>query len=234
MNGAPFYLVILSNVEKVVNDTEKLAWQRMSRVLGHEINNSLAPIQSLAESMISILPNIEPKQLLEPLNVILTRSRGLMQFVNRYGQLNTPISVETKELDAEQFINQVTLLFDRPIVKHINIKHFYSDPVLLEQVLVNMIKNAFEANTSNEPVEIEISAAGGKTTISVIDSGVGITNFNNLFVPFYTTKESGSGIGLALSRNIVEALRGRLFLKNRVKAQGAIAIIELSALPESN
>ena len=119
-------------------------------------------------------------------------------------------------------------------MKHINIKHFYSDPVLLEQVLVNLIKNAFEANTSNESVEIEISAAGDKTTISVIDSGVGITNFNNLFVPFYTTKESGSGIGLALSRNIVEALRGRLFLKNRVKAQGAIAIIELSALPESN
>ena len=229
MLGESYQLVVLTNIEKVVNETERLAWHKMTRVLSHEINNSLSPIKSLAQSLAEVFSQqTDNAAAIEALDVIASRSDSLMQFVNRYASLNQQYEVCVEELDLSMLIEKVVALFQHEILIQNCQLTVQADPVLLEQVLINLIKNAIEASPANTPVKVIGYQDNHHTQIRIEDSGSGIANKDNVFVPFYTTKEKGKGIGLALSRNMLEQQGGRLTLQNKEKEKGAEAVISLS------
>lgn len=226
MLGESYQLVVLTNIEKVVNETERLAWQKMIRVLSHEINNSLSPIKSLAQSLVAIFSQqSDDKSAIEALQVIASRSDNLMQFVNRYASLNQQFDVNIEPLQLSELLDKVTALFDHNVITEGCELVVGADTVLLEQILINLIKNAIEASPHNSPVKVSASQHHQMTEIVIEDNGSGIANPDNLFVPFYTTKDKGKGIGLALSRNMVEQQGGRLTLQNKEHDQGAQAVI---------
>ena len=229
MLGEQHQLVVLTNVEKVVSETERLAWHKMTRVLSHEINNSLSPIKSLAHSLVDLFSQQNTDQAsLEALEVIASRSDNLMQFVNRYACLNQRFDVVNHEFELLQVLTKVKTLFSHPInIQECNIK-LTADPVLLEQVLINLIKNAVEASPEHQEVTIRAITNKHYSDIIIEDNGSGIANPENLFVPFYTTKKDGKGIGLALSRNMIEQQGGSLKLRNKEQGSGVQVLLRIS------
>lgn len=224
MQDELFQLVVLTNIEQVVYQTEQSAWQKMTRVLSHEINNSLSPIKSLAQTLQDMLSESEQKQSIDPaLQVIIERSDGLMQFVNRYASLSQQYDVNCEDCDILALFKAVSELFDYTIEVELGVNSVKADKVLLEQILVNLVKNAIESTKQPAPITLCAHKDKGQIVISVIDNGSGVQNPDNLFVPFYTTKAQGKGIGLSLCRNMMEQQNGKLTLSNRLDAQGAIA-----------
>lgn len=230
MQGKSYQLLVLTNIEKVVNEAEQLAWQKMTRVLSHEINNSLSPIKSLAQSLVDVFSQqSDDEAAIEALQVIASRSDNLMQFVNRYASLNQQFDVNIEQLQLSVLLDDVTALFDHNIIiEGCNIM-VNADTVLLEQILINLIKNSIEASPHSSPVKVNASQNDKMTKIVIEDYGTGIANPDNLFVPFYTTKDKGKGIGLAISRNMVEQQGGRLTLQNKERGQGAQAVIRFGS-----
>lgn len=228
MLGEAYHLIVLTNIEKVVNEAEQIAWQKMTRVLSHEINNSLSPIKSLAQSLVELFSKQSDNQsAIEALEVISSRSDNLMQFVNRYASLNQRFDVNIEPLNLLSLTNKVIALFEHPVITEDCDISVSADEVLLEQVLINLIKNAIEASPEDSPVQVR--AVQNKQTIDIVieDNGSGIANPDNLFVPFYTTKDKGKGIGLALSRKMIEQQQGRLSLRNKTQGQGVEAVVTI-------
>jgi nitrogen fixation/metabolism regulation signal transduction histidine kinase len=224
MQEQSYQLLVLTNIEQVVYHTEQIAWQKMTRVLSHEINNSLSPIKSLAQTLQDMLKGADNFSNLDPaLQVIVERSDGLMQFVNRYANLSKQFDVHIEQCDIAPLFQSVSKLFDYPIEIKCDAFYVLADKVLLEQVLVNLIKNAIEASKSQQLIELNAYESGKQIVIEVKDSGTGIQNIDNLFVPFYTTKAQGKGIGLNLCRNMIEQQSAKLTLGNREDGIGAIA-----------
>lgn len=229
MQDEQFQLLVLTNIEQLVHQTEQLAWHKMTRVLSHEINNSLAPIKSLSQSLSTLFQqqNLD-EGALQALNVITSRSDHLMQFVNRYASLAQEFEVNIEEVNLVELLDKVTALFTQKFNVNMSINTVMADAILLEQTLINLIKNAIEASKETAEVTLVTRDIGDFTEIQVIDNGAGIANPDNLFVPFYTTKENGKGIGLALCRNMIEQQGGKLSLHNRQDVSGAIALIRLA------
>src|SRR5580765_743239 len=238
-NGVPHHLVMLSEASEALRAEERLAWQRMVRVLSHEINNSLAPIKSVARTLRRILSqNVLPERVHQDfdlgLDVIGTRAEALNRFLQSYAQLSKLPPPTRRTVGLQNMIERVSGLEARlPITVlpgpdiSINV-----DPDQLEQVLINLTKNAIEAVLAKYPVET-LPALGSDPAVSVSwnstsndlelwvrDRGVGLLDASNLFVPFYTTKETGTGIGLVLCRQIIEAHGGRLTIRNRTDTAG--------------
>jgi two-component system nitrogen regulation sensor histidine kinase NtrY len=227
MQNTRYQLVLLTNIEQVVYHTELAAWSKMTRVLSHEINNSLSPIKSLAQSLLDLLTP-DNAEVAQALNVIVARSDGLMTFVNRYASLSQNYDVQLQAVPIEDCLLRIKGLFDYPIVIKSQAALVHADPVLLEQVLVNLVKNAIEACENKQAVTIATQVGKTDCDIVVLDEGVGISSFDNIFVPFYTTKEQGKGIGLSLSRNMIEQQGGKLIIQNRSDRQGVEAKITLT------
>lgn len=228
MAGERYQLVVLTNIEKIVNETERVAWHKMTRVLSHEINNSLSPIKSLAHSLIDVFSKYSADESArEALNVIASRSESLMQFVNRYASLNQQYQVNKSVFNLEKLLEKIVALFDHEIVLESCNIAINADAVLVEQVLINLIKNAIEVSAQDARITVSAEQAKVGIQVKVIDAGSGIKNPDNLFVPFYTTKAEGKGIGLVLSRNMIEQQGGRLSLQNRADNRGAEALIWL-------
>jgi two-component system nitrogen regulation sensor histidine kinase NtrY len=231
-NEQHFHLVILTNIETLLRVNQQKSWQQIIRVLSHEIRNSLTPIKSLAQTLVS-LPSQDERST-QALNVIVERSISLQDFVNRYGDISKNLVVNKVQIDANNFINDIISIFPTMSVKvDSNIEYLLADPVLLKQVVINLIKNAIESCVKSPQTEIIIRLYQRQqnneklSIIEVIDSGQGIANIDNLFVPFYTTKSNGHGIGLGLCQNIIEHHNGRLSLTNNGKSEGATATITL-------
>jgi len=228
-----YHLVILSNVEELLRVNQQKSWQQIIRVLSHEIRNSLTPIKSLAQTLVSQeLADTKSKQALQ---VIVDRSISLQEFVNRYGDITKNITINKSWFNTAEFIKTITVLFPQSIFSLENkVESICGDVVLLKQVLINLIKNGVEANGQNSEsfiaitISLQHSRNEKSVVIEVTDNGQGIVNRENLFVPFYTTKKQGQGIGLSLSKNIIEQHGGRLTLVNNVDKQGATAKIYLS------
>ncbi len=233
LSGERYQLVVLTNVEQLIKSTEREAWQKMTRVLSHEINNSIAPIKSLAESLLELLgADQDNPKVSNALEVIANRSGSLMGFVDRYASLNQVYELDIKPFDIDMLIHKVAGLFEWDVTYRKSGIQIQSDEIMLEQVLINLLKNAVEASPKGKPIEIRVKKINQVVKISIKDHGPGIANQDNLFVPFYTTKANGKGIGLSLCRNILEQLNGRLELKNRHNSLGAEALIHLPFLQD--
>ena len=236
-NGKPQKLVFVTDVSTMLRSEERNAWQALVRVISHEINNSLAPIASLSQSLRRLLARKEDLEshkdyLVEGLSIISQRSNSLTEFVNSYKQIASLPEPKKQANSVLELVNKTVALYpDESIeVRNIDDITLFIDAVQFEQVLINLVKNAIEAikNTGEAgKVVIHGQVNGTVFTLSLVDDGTGVSNVGNLFVPFYTTKSKGSGIGLVLCRQIVEAHGGKLSLTNRVGLSGCIATIEL-------
>jgi two-component system nitrogen regulation sensor histidine kinase NtrY len=228
-----YHLVILSNVEELLRVNQQKSWQQIIRVLSHEIRNSLTPIKSLAQTLVS--QELEDTKSKQALQVIVDRSISLQEFVNRYGDITKYITINKSWFNTAEFINTITVLFPQTTFSlESKVEEIWGDVVLLKQVLINLIKNGIEASSPiSEPfISITIGSQQHRNEKSIVmavtDNGQGISNVENLFVPFYTTKNQGQGIGLSLSKNIIEQHGGGLTLVNNVDKHGATAKIYLS------
>ena len=229
---------MLADVSKPLREEERQAWQRLIRVLGHELNNSLAPIKSIAGSLGSLLkreplPNDWEDDLQRGLSVISARADALSRFMGAYARLARLPPPRFQIVPVAPFFERIASLETRMPVAiepgpDLEVR---ADGDQIEQLLINLVKNAVDAALETSGgVSVNWMRVSGATPfleIRVDDEGPGLSNTSNLFVPFFTTKPAGSGIGLVLSRQIAEAHGGSLTLENRDDTRGCRAVLRL-------
>lgn len=235
-NGRPHTLLVLADVTKALREEELQAWRRLVRVLSHEINNSLAPIKSIAGSLQTLLDRSVragdvDNDIRRGLSVIGGRSEALIRFMSAYARLARLPAPQRVPLDVGTWVRRVAALETRlPVrVEGGPPTVIRADGDQLDQLLINLLRNAVDASLeTNGGVCIRWTRQNGTVVILVEDEGPGLPSSANLFVPFFTTKPQGSGIGLVLSRQIAEAHGGSLLLENRKGARGCIATFRLT------
>lgn len=229
--GLKHQLVVLSDLSRALREEERQAWQRLVRVLGHEINNSLAPIMSLSDSLKAIVvqdpqPEDAQEDLRQGLGVIAARAKALNRFMASYARLARLPAPELEPMEVRPWIIRVAELETRLPVRVLGGPEMViaADGDQLDQLLINLVTNAVDASLeTGGSVGIEWRRRDRGVEVVVKDEGPGIADSANLFVPFFTTKPHGSGIGLALSRQIAEAHGGTLTLENRKESAGCAA-----------
>ncbi len=245
-NGVPHTLIVLSDVSRALREEERSAWQRLIRVLGHELNNSLAPIISISGSLSSRLPlpqlpDAQNADFQRGLNIIESRTASLHRFLQSYRRLAQMPSPTLQPVELRPLVERVAALETR---LHVEIAPgpdlvLTIDPDLIEQMLINLVRNAVDAaleqaqspQAGSEPASPHVilrwEQFDRKVALMVEDNGIGLLNPSNAFVPFYTTKPGGSGIGLVLSQQIAEAHGGSIELANRRGARGCLVKVTL-------
>jgi nitrogen fixation/metabolism regulation signal transduction histidine kinase len=237
-HGLPQRLLVLTDVSRALREEERQAWQRLIRVLGHELNNSLAPIRSLADSLGQLVarqprPSDWEDDMRRGLAVIASRSESLSRFLEAYGRLARLPAPQPQRVDLGPLLRRVAGLEQRvPVaVRDGPAVEIQADPIQLEQVVINLLRNAAEASLDAADGRVELGwdapAGQGQVEVWIDDRGPGLADTGNLFVPFFTTKPQGSGIGLVLSRQIAEAHGGSLVLENRRPGPGCRARLRL-------
>lgn len=233
--GHPHTLLVITDLSQALRDEERQAWQRLVRVLSHELNNSLAPIRSIAGSLISLgsrepLPPDWTEDVRKGLAVIAARSEALTRFMEAYARLARLPRPRFGSVDVGALVERVAQLERRmavavrpgpPLI-------IEADGDQLEQAIINLVRNAVDATLeSGGSVELTWSTHSGALEIAVVDEGPGLGGTANLFVPFFTTKPGGTGIGLALGRQIADAHGGSLTLENRLDRLGCVARLRI-------
>jgi nitrogen fixation/metabolism regulation signal transduction histidine kinase len=234
-DGRPHNLVVITDVSRVLREEERQAWKRLIRVLGHEINNSLAPIRSIAESLGNVVKSGDAagdgaEDLRQGLSIISSRAEALSRFMASYARLARLPPPVLQPVDVEGWVRRVAALETRlkVAVRDGPAVTVMADGDQLDQVLINLVDNAVDAALeTGGGVEVRWETRNGKLEVSVEDEGPGVHDTSNLFVPFYTTKSKGSGIGLALCLQIAEAHGGTINLENRADRQGCRARLML-------
>jgi two-component system, NtrC family, nitrogen regulation sensor histidine kinase NtrY len=236
--GSPHHLLVLTDLRRALREEERQAWQRLIRVLGHELNNSLAPIQSVAQSLETSVQRASASEdgnpilgdMRQGLAIIRSRTEALGRFMGAYTQLARLPKPTLLPVEFGELVRRVVALEQRlPVTlsegPRVSIR---ADRDQLEQLLINLIRNAADAAAeAGGGVGLEWTTSPSHLDVFVLDEGSGISNPANLFVPFFTTKPSGSGIGLVLSRQIAEAHGGSLTVENRTDRRGSKAHLRL-------
>jgi PAS domain S-box-containing protein len=237
--GVPHALVFLSDLTRTLHEEERRAWKRLIRTVRHEVNNSLTPIQSVAESLRVLvgrrpLPDDWQEDLRTGLELIAERAEALDRFTGAYSRLMHLPQPALSQVDVARLLRRVADLETRMEVTvlagpEVQIQ---GDRDQLEQLLINVVSNAVEASLQSRPggdgrVLIGWRTDTGKLEIHVDDNGPGLHGGTDVFVPFFTTKDHGSGIGLTLSRQIAEAHGGSLTLENHPSFPGCRACLRL-------
>jgi len=233
--GQQHQLLVLTDLSQALREEERTAWQRLLRVLGHELNNSLAPIKSVAGSLADLMgrkpePPDWRDDMQRGLAVISSRADSLARFVESYSKLARLPPPRLEPLKVGALVSRVASLETR---LHVNVVPgpelvVQGDDVQLEQLLINLVRNAVDASMETRGrVDVGWQQKNGQVEVWVRDEGPGLASTANLFVPFFTTKTQGSGIGLVLSRQIAEAHGGTLTLENRPQLRGCEARLRL-------
>jgi len=245
LKGEHYRLVSFQNIQSELEQQELVAWQKLIRILTHEIMNSVAPIASLSSTISDVIGNSAAsgdsnlKNIKNSVDVIKKRSEGLLGFTETYRTLTRIPPPNFELVDARDLVEEVCTLF-RPELESKGIKletgfpahpvTFQGDPSLLEQVLINLVRNAADAlaGRENPRIQINVQKAGTKSQIIVADNGQGIPEeaIEQAFVPFFTTKKEGSGIGLSLSRQIMRMHKGTIGLHS-VEGEGTVVTLTL-------
>src|SRR5262245_53067955 len=234
-HGLPHELLVLTDLSRTLREEERTAWQRLVRVLGHEMNNSLAPIKSVAGSLENLLRRDPPPpdwrdDARSGLNVIASRAESLRRFMQAYARLARLPPPQKEPVNLGELVRRVVELERRISVRLAQGPQIIipADAAQIEQLLINILHNAADAALeTGGGVVTGWRSVGDCAEVFVRDEGPGIMNPGNLFVPFFTTKPGGSGIGLTLSRQIAEAHGGSLTLANRTDRTGSEALLRL-------
>lgn len=234
-HGRPHTLLVLADLSRPLREEEAKAWQRLVRVLGHELNNSLAPIKSIAGSLTTLVarqprPADWQEDVERGLHVVSSRAESLSRFMSSYARLARLPAPQLKTVEVGAVVRRVVELEKRARIElaagpPASVR---ADADQLEQLLINILRNAAEAaGATGGAVRVGWNKNGAGVEVWVEDEGAGVANPSNLFVPFFTTKPDGSGIGLVLSRQIAEAHGGTLTLENRTDRAGCVARLHL-------
>lgn len=234
-DGQAHTLLVITDLSRPLREEELAAWQRLVRVLSHEINNSLAPIKSIAETLSRLIQRDPPPPDLSAdvargLGVIATRSEALARFLSSYARLAQLPTPRADPVDVPAWIHRAAALETRMVVDVLDgpAACVTGDADQLDQVLINLVRNAADAALETDGgVRMRWTVTEPAVIVDVEDDGPGLTATANVFTPFFTTKPNGSGIGLALSRHIVESHGGTVTLRNRESARGCVATIRL-------
>jgi len=233
--GKRHQLYFITNAERLLMEKERNAWQSLLRVLSHEMNNSLTPIAAISETMHKKLHKPLDEQnkqsLLEGIGIINERAESLSTFIASYSQLSHLPKPNFTPFELDSLLNRISALFPSGtfLLSDSCQTLITADKQQFEQVIINLLKNSIEAMNHLDTNEISISCSQDEKWryISISDNGVGISNSDNLFVPFYSTKSQGSGIGLALCRQIMFNHNGLIKLTNKAEGQGVTALLSL-------
>jgi two-component system, NtrC family, nitrogen regulation sensor histidine kinase NtrY len=227
--GRPHELLVISELSRALRDEERQAWRRLVRVIGHELNSSLAPIKSMAGTLRRLIDRDPPPpdwrdDARAGLAIIHDRAESLGRFMGAYARLarlpppaRRPVAFAAVARRAASLHGHRVTVDGGPEVR------LEIDGDQIEQVLINLIKNAVEAAGDGGRVRLRWCTEHGKLTTEIEDEGPGLARTDNLWVPFFTTKPGGTGIGLVLSREIVENHGGSITLQNRTGARGCVA-----------
>jgi two-component system, NtrC family, nitrogen regulation sensor histidine kinase NtrY len=232
--GLPHELLVISDLSRALREEERQVWQRLVRVIGHELNNSLAPIKSMAGTLRDLigrdpLPDDWREDAGSGLNVIGDRAESLGRFMTAYARLSRLPAPRRRPVDFDALVHRAGALAgkEKILIENGPAVEVFGDPDQLEQVLINLLKNALEATADQGGVRVRWSATPGWLEAEIEDDGPGIAGTENLWVPFFTTKPGGTGIGLVLCREIIENHGGAIALRNRDDAEGCIAWLRL-------
>ncbi|TXH64670.1 MAG: PAS domain-containing protein [Lysobacteraceae bacterium] len=231
--GKPSRIVFVTDLKQVLSDEEISAWQRLIRVISHEVNNSLTPIISLCQTLSAIQSRSgsadSAADVRDGLGVISERARGLKEFITAYARIARLPEPNKILFPVDRLVSRIRGMFPDDalhIAGPVPELMLFGDPVHIEQALINLVRNGLEAGDQDNPapsVHFSCRVRDGSCVFEILDDGVGISNPGNLFVPFYTTKSEGAGIGLVLCRQIATQHHGQVELDNRPDARGAIA-----------
>ncbi|HZF13606.1 MAG TPA: ATP-binding protein [Thermoanaerobaculia bacterium] len=233
--GRPHQLLVISDLSQTLREEERQAWRRLLRVLGHELNNSLAPIRSMAGTLLQLLDREPPPadwrdDMRQGLSVVGNRAESLIRFMAAYAKLARLPPPRRTGIEISELIRRAAALETRLPVRLAPGPQvaLQADPDQIEQALINLMRNAADAALSTGGgVQVAWQRNDAYVEVRIDDQGPGLANTENLFVPFYTTKPGGSGIGLVLSRQIAEAHGGTLTLENRRDETGCEAVLRL-------
>ncbi|MBM3810620.1 MAG: PAS domain S-box protein [Acidimicrobiia bacterium] len=233
--GLPHRLLVIEDLTRTLREEELQAWKRLVRVMGHELNNSLAPIRSIAGSLSKLIEREPPppdwrEDAQRGLNVIAGRTEALTRFMESYARLARLPAPNMTTIRVQEWTERVAGLETRVPVRLEQCEEasVRGDGDQLDQLLINLVRNGADASAeTGGEVSIGWQRRGKHLEVWVRDQGHGLTNTANLFVPFFTTKPGGSGIGLVLCRQIAEAHGGDLELRNREETRGCEALLRL-------
>jgi len=232
LQGRPYRLYLLKRLTRELSRQEVATWKKLIRVLSHELNNSLGPLASLAHSGAEIARRGDHASLPQVFAAIGERSQHLHHFVSGYAAFARLPSPQPRSVDWHGFLADLARHHRFRVAGALPAQHGWFDAGQIEQALINLLKNAHEAGGPAEAVEIEVAVTTRTQRIDVRDRGAGMNPavLAQALLPFYSTKRSGTGLGLALTREIAEAHGGRVHLSNRDEG-GLCVTIELPAPP---